>query len=88
MVNIILSLMTPEDLKAWRKEHGYTQPLLAQALGVHPVSISRWEIGVREIPPFLHLALDALECKGGETEPRETKTEKEVTSHGKHLPER
>jgi transcriptional regulator with XRE-family HTH domain len=88
MVYYRLFLMTPEDLKTWRKKHGYTQPSLAQALGVHPFSVSRWERGVREIPSFLHLALDALECKGGEKEPRETKTEKEVTDHGKHLPKR
>jgi transcriptional regulator with XRE-family HTH domain len=82
MVNIILPLMTPEDLKAWRKKHGYTQPSLAQALSVHPISVSRWEIGAREIPSFLHLALDALECKGGEKKARDTKTEKEGKGHG------
>jgi transcriptional regulator with XRE-family HTH domain len=88
MVNIILSLMTPEDLKTWRKKNGYTQPLLSQALGVHPVSISRWEIGVREIPPFLALALRALELEGGERKPRDTKTKKEVADHGKRLPKK
>jgi len=80
--------MTPEDLKAWRKKNGYTQPLLAQALGVHPISVCRWEIGVREIPSFLALALRALELEGREGRPRETKTEKEVTDHEKHLPKR
>jgi DNA-binding XRE family transcriptional regulator len=65
--------MTREDLKAWRKEHSYTQPELAQALSVHPVSISKWEHGIREIPPFLHLALERLECKGGKKGTRETK---------------
>jgi transcriptional regulator with XRE-family HTH domain len=78
MANIILLLMAPEDLKTWRKKNGYTQPELAQALGVHPVSISRWEHGVRETPPFLQLALERLECmKGGEHEPRAKKTKKE-----------
>lgn len=55
--------MTAEDLKKWRSDHGYTQVTLAQALSVHFMTISKWERGVREIPPFLHLALGALECK-------------------------
>jgi len=58
--------MTSNDLKKWRKRNGYSQGKLAKALGVIPLTVSRWERGVREIPSFLHLALGCLEMKGGE----------------------
>ena len=71
--------MTPEDLKKWRTVNGYTQVTLAQALNVIPITVSRWERGVREIPSFLHLALGYLELKGGEPVERDRKkTKKEV----------
>ena len=81
--HIILVSMTPDDLKTWRKKHGYTQVTLAEALSVIPLTVSRWERGVREIPSFLGLALEALEGKGGEKRSRgtETKTRKGV-KHG------
>jgi transcriptional regulator with XRE-family HTH domain len=61
--------MTPADLKAWRKNHNYTQQELADALTVTKLTISRWERETegknkRQIPSFLHLALEALECRG------------------------
>jgi transcriptional regulator with XRE-family HTH domain len=55
--------MTPDDLKKWRTEHGYTQITLAHAFRTHPMTISKWERGEREIPSYLHLALYGLECK-------------------------
>ena len=45
----------------WRKEWRLTQKQLAQALGVDVMTISRWERGVRGIPPHIPLALEALE---------------------------
>ena len=68
-----MKLMTSDDLKKWREKFGYTQASLAKALAVIPITVSRWERGVREIPSFLHLALETLEHKGGEKEPRDTK---------------
>jgi transcriptional regulator with XRE-family HTH domain len=53
--------MTPNQLKKWRKKNSYSQGRLAKALGVIPLTVSRWERGVREIPSFLHLALIGLE---------------------------
>ena len=58
--------MTSEALQAWRKKNKYSQSQLAKALDVIPLTVSRWERGVREIPSFLHLALKALDKKGGE----------------------
>ena len=53
--------MKSEDLKKWRKKHGYSQSQLAGALGLHPLTISYWEVGRRRIPPLLPWALRALE---------------------------
>lgn len=49
------------ELSMWRKQNGLTQKELAQTLGVDVMTISRWERGVRSIPPHLSLALEALE---------------------------
>lgn len=74
--------MTNEELKYWRAEHGYSQGTLAKALSVHIMTISKWERGIRELPPFLRLALRALELEGGEIHNKggkkaKTKTRKE-----------
>jgi DNA-binding XRE family transcriptional regulator len=61
--------MTSEDLKEWRKKHGYTQQGLADTLGVIRLTITRWENGTRGIPKLLELALRTLA--------RETTTRKE-----------
>jgi DNA-binding XRE family transcriptional regulator len=59
--------MNPSELFTWRKGQGYTQKGLAGLLGVDKMTVYRWEKAMREIPPFLHLALKYLEQKGGET---------------------
>lgn len=53
-------------MKKWRADNGYSQSLLAKALGVAVMTVSRWETGLRSIPSFLHLALRCLESEGGE----------------------
>jgi len=55
--------MKLSELLKWRKKHNYTQLELAHKLGVTKTTIYRWEKGMREIPPFLHLALKTLEKK-------------------------
>jgi transcriptional regulator with XRE-family HTH domain len=69
--------MDNEALKKWRLKHGYSQAQLADALQVDVMTISRWERGARQSPPFLRLALRALEMD----KPRRA-------SHGKHLQKR
>jgi transcriptional regulator with XRE-family HTH domain len=59
--------MTPAELKAWRARNGYSQSELAEVLGVASMSVSRWERGAREIPSFLHLALECIKEKGKRT---------------------
>jgi len=58
--------MTQRELKEWRKKNEYTQEKLAQILGVTKTTVYRWEAALREIPPFLALALECVEKKGGE----------------------
>ncbi len=54
--------MTPVELKEWRHRNGYSQGLLCRTLGVDVMTVSRWERGVSQIPAFLKLALERLEC--------------------------
>lgn len=42
--------MTADELRKIRKALGLTQPALAARLGVHPVTVARWEISTRRIP--------------------------------------
>ena len=58
--------MLSAELQSWRKQNGYSQSQLAKALGVITITVSRWERGEREIPPYLHLALKSLRRRGTE----------------------
>jgi transcriptional regulator with XRE-family HTH domain len=58
--------MTCDDLKTWRKKNGYSQSQLAEVLGIATLTVSRWERGDREIPPYLHITLKCVKKKGGE----------------------
>lgn len=87
--------MTGKELKNWRMKHNLTQLELANYLRVERVTITRWELAMRSIPPFLFLALEALEkrmVKGGDgakVKTRKTKSKrKEVKKHGKPLSKR
>jgi len=53
--------MTASELRAWRLKSKITQEKLAEKLGVHRVTIAKWEAGDRSIPKLLPLALEALE---------------------------
>jgi len=58
--------MTSHELKKWRLNQGYSQVKLAELLSVTDQTVYRWETDRREIPSFLHLALECLERRGGE----------------------
>ena len=57
--------MTSVQLRSWRTKNGFSQNQLADILSVDVSTVSRWERGVREIPPFLHIALERVAMKGG-----------------------
>ncbi len=57
----IIKCMMPAQLKTWRKKNNYSQTKLSKILGVDVMTVSRWERGVRDIPPYLHLALECME---------------------------
>lgn len=54
--------MTGDELRDWRKAHGYGLRTLAATLGVSLSTIQRWEAGEKiERPAMLRLALCELE---------------------------
>jgi transcriptional regulator with XRE-family HTH domain len=55
--------MDADELKEKRKALEMTQAQLAEELGVNIMTVSRWERGLRSIPPHLPLALEAIEAK-------------------------
>ncbi len=44
--------MTPAKIKAVRKRLGLTGSKFAALLGVHPVTLRRWEAGLRPVSPM------------------------------------
>ena len=57
--------MTASDLRAWRKQHGYSLRQLADRLDIHYQSIYRWEKEINPMPGrWLDLALERLACEG------------------------
>jgi transcriptional regulator with XRE-family HTH domain len=44
------------DLKAWRERLGLTQEKAAELLGVHRVTVARWETGACAMPKLIGMA--------------------------------
>lgn len=55
------SAMTPDDLRRFRDQRGWSQAELARRLGVHFTTVSRWEAGNRTIPELAAKALRTLD---------------------------
>lgn len=53
--------MTGDELKEWRIVRNVSQEQLAELLGVHGMTVSKWEREIQSIPPFLPLALKTIE---------------------------
>jgi transcriptional regulator with XRE-family HTH domain len=47
-------------MKARRKRLGLTQLALAEKIGVHRISIARWETGAEPIPKTIALLMELL----------------------------
>lgn len=52
--------MSPDTLRNLRTLAGLSQSGLAAYLGVHRVTVTRWETGVVPIPQWVGLALQGL----------------------------
>lgn len=52
--------MSPDTLRNLRTLAGLSQSGLAASLGVHRVTVARWETGVVPIPQWVGLALRGL----------------------------
>jgi DNA-binding transcriptional regulator YiaG len=53
--------MTPLELSQRRLALGLKQAELAWLLGMHAITVSKWERGVVPVPTWLHYALWAIE---------------------------
>jgi len=77
--------MTGKELKEWRKQYGLTQVELSKLLGVTRSTVARWEIGIRPISPYLHLALATIareiKTRGGEKRHAMRKKKKRKVGH-------
>jgi DNA-binding transcriptional regulator YiaG len=51
-------------LKRLREELALTQAGLAQELGVHPMTVSKWETGVRGIPEPVARLVQRMRAEG------------------------
>lgn len=53
--------MSGPDLKQWREQRGLTQAQLADLIGVHRVTLARWEVGMRVPHPMLDHVLATID---------------------------
>jgi len=86
----VLAMHFPKQLVKLRKEQGYTQQSLADAVGLHVNQIKKYELGTAQptlgalikVAKVLHVSLDALVFEEGERGPEdELKLQFEAVSH-------
>lgn len=65
---------TPDEMRALRKRHGWSQADLAARLGLHPMSVSRHERGVQSISRVVSNLLTSIAAEAanvsGKPDPR------------------
>ncbi len=61
--------LVPMDVARIRKSHGLTQARLAAIVGVHPMTVSKWERGALEPGPFERTILASLSRQPGKGSP-------------------
>ncbi|MEQ8345068.1 MAG: helix-turn-helix transcriptional regulator [Sneathiellaceae bacterium] len=54
-------LRTPEGIRRWRDNQGWSRPRLAEELGNTHTAIKYWESGGRPIPVWVPLALAEIQ---------------------------
>lgn len=74
--------MDKNELKKFRERIGMNQGELAKALSVAGNTVSRWELGEREIPKFLPLALETIERRLSESKTDSTAGSKAKSTVG------
>lgn len=52
-----------EELRAFRKRHGFTQATLGELLGTKPAAVSHWETGRRRLPDHISRRLERLDAE-------------------------
>jgi transcriptional regulator with XRE-family HTH domain len=59
-ISVVRPDVTAASLRAWREARHLYQAQLAEMLGVDQPTISRWETGHGDIPPYFGLVLNEL----------------------------
>jgi len=52
--------MRIHPLRQFRREQEWTQERLANFLGVHPITVARWELGTRQMDPAMVARISRL----------------------------
>ena len=60
-----MGVMTPAEMKQKRALLGWTQTQLARALGVHKITVAKWETGAWPILTMTELAVNYLVLTNG-----------------------
>jgi DNA-binding transcriptional regulator YiaG len=58
------------EIRAIRERFAWTQNELAQRLGIHKRTVSRWEYGSYLVPPAMEVALRGLTRRSPKIKPR------------------